>query len=799
MIKALFFKLSIVLTVVLVLLIAAIFAMPSALRWGGEKWLRDQGLEAAIERVDLDLSEGWLVVQGAHGKAPDGGGFQLAQLRITWRWSPLWNRELRIAGIEIDGLQIDATRGADGAWRVAGLSVPVAGAQTAAPSPGAATEPSPWRYRLGEVHIADLRACYRDPSTAAQDDPLQSGFADVCARWDDLTWRGEVVAGPQSPEADRQLPWEVNGSLRWQGVEVVAQDAQQPRAAFKGLTVDGLHAQTDGSVGAERVTLRGLRLADPLHRAHLPEWFTLAELELGEFGVVRGELLQLQAVRAQNATLRQTQGPHTGQPMAGIEALALEALRIEGLGGQRNVTLQQATASGISALQRQAPADGTPASIATLQTVSVAGLAMPDPTQLRIDRLHLETPKLWFARSAAGQWEVVDWLAAPTTQDVPAQDEARHPLQLVVGELRIDGGGAVTLDDQKVAPPYRETVGGIRVTVERLDNSAPNQASPLTVEAGIGEYGKLALSGEVKPFAPRLDLKLSGTLSGVDLAPATSYARDTLQQNIRQGSLDAELKIAIADGRLDSTVELELQKLELSPMSEKELAGSAEQELGIPLNAALSLLRDSDDAIRLSLPIAGEVGSPDVSVRNVLGKVMGKAIKSAIVAYYSPFGLLKLVGAVLDLATGLSFEPVAFAVGDAALPAAAHQPLGELAKLLRERPQVRLVLCGEATRSDFERLFPAPPAVNPAPAAQPAAAEENAAPAIPPTPSQATPAAREPNDEQAKALWELAARRGQAVKAYLVKQGDVEPKRLIVCNPEPVLGDESTPRVRISI
>lgn len=796
MLKTLFFKLSVVLATLLILIVIAILVLPSALRWGGEKWLRDQGLQASIEAVELDLSQGRLVVRGMRGKAPEGGGFELGQLRVTWRWSPLWDKELRIAGIEVNGLQLDASHAADGAWHVAGLAIPAADNRVAAPQAESNAEPSPWRYRLGNVSITNLRVCYRDRPLSQQSDPLQSGFADVCTRWDDLNWRGETLLGPQPADRSQPLPWEVTGSLLWKGLVMATQDGAQTRVAFDELAVNRLHLQGGDTGDAERITLAGLHLADPLHAAHLPDWFTLDGLTLEGVALVQGESLQLRAAQVHNAVVRQTQGAQSGQPMAGIDALKLAQLRIDGLGTERNLTLQQVSATGITALKRQAPADKTPPYIATLKSVAVEGLAMPTPSTLRIDKLHLETPMLWLARNAAGRWELVDWLAVPTPQEAPVDKGSRSPLQLLIGELRIDGNGAVTLDDQKVSPPFRDTVDNIALTMGSIDNSAPAQASPLKIEAGIGEYGKLTLTGEIKPFAPRPDLKLSGTLSGVDLAPATSYARDALQQNIRQGSLDADLKITINDGQLDSTVDLALQKLELSPMSKKELAGAAEQELGVPLNAALSLLRDKDNAIRLNLPIAGDVNSPDVSVRNVLGKVMGKAIKSAIVAYYSPFGLLKLAGAVLDLATGLSFEPVPFDVGSAALPAAAHKPLGELAKLLSERPQVRLALCGDVTRADFNRLFPPPP---PTPPAEQSSTGEGAAPAPDAAEPQTPPGPREPTDEQAKALWKLAAQRGQEVKAFLVKERGIEPKRLIVCNPERQLKEEGAPQVKISI
>jgi outer membrane protein OmpA-like peptidoglycan-associated protein len=275
-----------------------------------------------------------------------------------------------------------------------------------------------------------------------------------------------------------------------------------------------------------------------------------------------------------------------------------------------------------------------------------------------------------------------------------------------------------------------------------------------------------------------------------------------VQHHIKQGSLDAELNVKVEAGVMDTVVNLELHKLQLEPIPESEKKAEAAEELGIPLNAALSLLRDDDDGIRLKLPIAGDVASPDVSLQSILGKVMGKAIKTAIVAYYSPFGLLKLAGAVLDLATGLSFEPVTFATGSAELASEQRGRLSEITKLLQERPQVRLALCGDMTEADFEALYPPPPPEPTATTDKENDGEVEETTAVE-TPDAAAPAAEEvkraPTPEQMQGLVDLAVKRGEAVKDFLVDQGGIEAKRLILCNPTPQLKAEGAPLVTISI
>ncbi|KAA3626696.1 MAG: DUF748 domain-containing protein [Proteobacteria bacterium] len=803
----LFFKLSIVFSALVILLVIAVYSLPAGIRWGGEKWLRDQGMEAEIDDVELDLSEGWVVVRGAKGKAPDGGGFDLRSFRVTWRWSPMWDKQVRIAGIEVDGLDIDATRNAQGQMKVGGLIIPSADTMPQPPPTTPPAAPSPWHYGVGGINVTDLRVCYQDEILALHTEEAVRGFADVCARWAELAWHGETSVGPQPADATLPLPWRVTGSLRWTGLAVTSAAGGELRFGFKEFLVQQLKLQGGETMTAEQVVIEELRLADPVHEQHLADWVTLERLTLDRAQMASLENLQLASLQLQSLALLQTQGSQTGQQMLGIDRLNLTALQIEQLTGAPNLSVQSVALEGVSALRRKPQQEGTPAHIATVKSLAVEALTMPEPSSLRIERLHLQTPAIWLGRGSQGSWEVIDWLALQEKADGAREAPPSESLKLLLGELRIDGEGKITLADHKVEPRYQETISDIRLSMDNIDTTTPGSSSPVTLEAAIGRYGKLALAGEVKPFAVRPDLTLTGTVSGIDLGPVTSYARDVVQHHIRQGSLDVELNVKVDNGMLDSEVKVELHKLELEPLSEEEKAGAAAQELGIPLNAALSLLRDKDDAIRLSLPIAGDVESPDVSVNNILGKVMGKAIKSAILAYYSPFGLLKLAGAVLDLATGLDFEPVAFAPGDAALPGEAQKSLGDIGKLLQERPQVRLALCGDVTRADFDQLYPPPP---PPPPAPPAAKPDTAAQATPmegggPVQSAPAPAPaasvepRTPTAEQAKTLWALAAKRAEAVKDNLVDRGGIEAKRLIICNPEQTLKEMPPALVRISI
>jgi hypothetical protein len=255
-------------------------------------------------------------------------------------------------------------------------------------------------------------------------------------------------------------------------------------------------------------------------------------------------------------------------------------------------------------------------------------------------------------------------------------------------------------------------------------------------------------------------MNLKQNIRNVDLAKLNVYGKTYIGHRIQGGHLNLEQKLVINQGILDTESKLELQKFEIESLQGAE-ADKYKSSLGIPLSTALSLLRNKDGSITLTIPVTGDIEAPDFSLNDVIAKVTSKAIKEAIISYYTPFGLVKLLGGAIDLATGLSFEPVVFAPGASELDQQAHAQLDKLAKLMQERPQIHLAFCGYPTRSDALSLYPAD--------------ELGIRNSQTESPLKLT-------DKQASELLAIFSARMDNIKKYLVKQLEAEPGRLILCS-----------------
>ncbi len=404
--------------------------------------------------------------------------------------------------------------------------------------------------------------------------------------------------------------------------------------------------------------------------------------------------------------------------------------------------------------------------------------------QLDIAEIDVLGLQATLTRNTDGAWAYQKWQvseAEPVAETKATQEtmaeQIEEPLKIKIGALKIQKDSRVRFTDHSVKPVLDLDMHSVALTVKELDSVSPKQPSPMNFRANLGKFGEIKLDGTVQPFMEKPTMHLTGSLKGIDLVPLSGLTAQYLGHQVKQGQLSADTKININSGQMDTSTDMVLSKARLQVLEGKQ-AEELSASVGLPLNSALNLLRDKDDSIRLTLPVTGDTASPDFDLNEVIGKVSGKAIKAAVINFYTPFGLVALVGKAFDLATALNFEPLVFKPGKATLTGKHHSGLDNLAGLLQSRPHVELVLCGHYTQSDRRELFPWNEIVK---------LEGNKEKYLPLT------------DREVSKLVKLTNQRAEAAKGYLVKNGGISAEKIILCNPELATEDKAVPEVNITI
>lgn len=491
-----------------------------------------------------------------------------------------------------------------------------------------------------------------------------------------------------------------------------------------------------------------------------------------------------------------------GRTVVRFDVLNLDDVRVNGI---NDIQIKQILLEKYFALQEKiaGQASGEADFLLSNNRLVTSNIRFKDLSGLDIDSLHVEGLVASIQVNPDRSLEIQNVLreySLPEKKTVEQKkatnmEPSEKPIKVRLGELVIGGNSRVAVRDESVTPVYSGQLNNIQLVLSDIDMSDRSGNTRVNLSLVIGEQGEIKTNGSIRLFAEKPTLSLNVRVTGVNIGEFDAYAHNIVQHKIRSGHLDANMDIQIDNGNLDTSSEVTLHKFYVEALDKQE-ASQYKEKLGIPLSSALSLLRERDDRISIKMPVKGNVENPDFSLADIVRKVSIVAIKEAVINYYTPYGLVKLLTKGFDLATALRFEPVLFDAGQWKIDAQDTEQLDKLAGLLTERPRVHLVICGHATRSDFKTLFPEEARkvkVLLEKKKKQAESENGELPTI--TGKMDVPIA----DNTKKMLEELAVTRGKLVKQYLVDQHKIETGRLILCNPVFDYTDSGKMRVEISI
>lgn len=314
-----------------------------------------------------------------------------------------------------------------------------------------------------------------------------------------------------------------------------------------------------------------------------------------------------------------------------------------------------------------------------------------------------------------------------------------------------------------VEPVVDLDLDDLSLKVDVLDLPALSQPLAATLTTGVGRFGQLEVnaSGTFTPDNPIGTAEISA--EQINLPELSGLAKLVVGKYIERGALDLQASGSVGDqGVLDAKAEIELHQLSFGA----DFGGgtSMAQELGMPLNTALNLLRDKDDTVRIDLPVSGDLSNPQFDIQGVINKALLNGVKTAVVSQVGPLMAISAIGKIGKLTDALKLKPIDYAAGATELPEdeEARDRVQKIRDLLERRPRIRLNICGIAGRSEG-----APPEVE-----------------------------VELGDAARAQLLEAAQARSENAKAWFIEQG-VDGKRLIICAPE--LDDGAMGRVEFSL
>jgi len=374
-----------------------------------------------------------------------------------------------------------------------------------------------------------------------------------------------------------------------------------------------------------------------------------------------------------------------------------------------------------------------------------------------------------------GVRSLVEALASPEPAAEAEVDEAQAseatPWRTRIGSIALAGASEFRFEDDSVAPPVTVLMRELSGKVGTMDSAAPAAATPVELAGRVDEYGRVSLSGDIKPFAERPTATVQGGVEAIDLARFSPYMQLATGYAIRSGQLNAKLDLDLDQGQLDGEIDFRLRSPDFEPVDPEQVERFT-QRVSMPLELVVATLVDKDGDLSLEVPITGDVTDPQFSAQDVFRLAASKAMQAAAVNYLKqtlqPYGTLITVLGLAGKAAGyVALEPVLFEPGQVALTEAGTDYLDKVAQLMRDRGGLRIKLCGMAVPADREPL--------------------------------GLPAEGELAAEQVQRLEGLARERALAIKEYLIAQDGVKVDHLFICTPEVSAKPDAVPRVKLEL
>jgi hypothetical protein len=357
--------------------------------------------------------------------------------------------------------------------------------------------------------------------------------------------------------------------------------------------------------------------------------------------------------------------------------------------------------------------------LATANRIELTGFRYSYPTSIRIRELTVRKPWLLVERNSDGSFELAQLFerkaavpappaaptaAAPAASSAPASRRQRPARVRVLVEKLVLDDGFVRYVDRTTDPAYAEELSQVRLLGENLGTTPTRQgAAPRrgTVDLrGTFPTGTpLAVRGTIGSYPGPLYIDVTVDVTRFPMPRLNPYLDRLSSWVARQGTVTATLGYKIDGDELDAVNQVVVEGLELEPGGR---GNEFTQRTGLPLSTLVSLLKDRQGVIKLTVPVHGRLSAPDFQYSEaVWAAVRNLAIR--LVAL--PFSLVgKLLFTEDSRIEAVQIDPVTFVTASAAPDQAGARLLANLARFLQDRPEIRLRLRPVTTVADVTAL-----------------------------------------------------------------------------------------------
>lgn len=251
--------------------------------------------------------------------------------------------------------------------------------------------------------------------------------------------------------------------------------------------------------------------------------------------------------------------------------------------------------------------------------------------------------------------------------------------RFTIDQLRTEQGN-LRFADRSLSQDFVADIASLGGQSRHISN-IPGQRSDLAFNGKVDRYAPVTIRGGTNLLVANPILDIAVAFNNLELTTFTPYSGTYAGYAIDKGQLSMKLHYKLEGNRLEGDNDITIKKLQLGEKIK------SEQAKDLPLGLAIALLSDANGVIQMNLKVKGDLDQPDFSIGNIFWDVLGNTLSKAIT---SPFSLLA------SLADGTEdLDELPFLPGDPDLTQTQLAKLAKLAQALKDRPKLSMNIRGK--------------------------------------------------------------------------------------------------------
>uniref|UniRef100_UPI004048085A DUF748 domain-containing protein n=1 Tax=Polynucleobacter sp. TaxID=2029855 RepID=UPI004048085A len=256
---------------------------------------------------------------------------------------------------------------------------------------------------------------------------------------------------------------------------------------------------------------------------------------------------------------------------------------------------------------------------------------------------------------------------APSTPEV-LKAAVKPAFEVDIKAIKVNQG-RMYFSDASIRTGFKTNINNLNGSLLGVSN-VPGQYATIALDGTVDKSGSLRARGQAAFEDPRRNSDVFLSFKNVSLNSINPYSMTFAGYRIDDGRLDVDLRYNAKEGQLLGKNRFVIRKIKLGE-EVPDFKG-----LKLPIGLAIAVLEDSDGMIDVSIPIKGNVDSPEFSVGHLFWQALRNVLSSIVTA---PFRAL----ASLFGEEGL--DGIYTAPGESVITPPEQEKLEKVAKLLEKK------------------------------------------------------------------------------------------------------------------